>query len=267
MCSLDPNLISVIKGDNAAISWAKAFVACYEAPGGQINQANVLFGQESGEDSEIRALLDDFQNSRSETSEEVSQVETVAGTIFPESIWKGCKGDRSILFERYRRMIPLIKNCPQNRNGTYFSRLVEFPNPKGDPINQLEHVIQTWDIETHRLSALQAGIFNPVSDHSMARQKGFPCLQQVVFHPHGTNGCNGLSVVAFYATQTILEKAYGNYLGLLRLGRFMSNEMGIPFNGVVCIASSLKLSGKPTPKRECKDLYEKIREIIENANE
>ena len=33
---------------------------------------------------------------------------------------------------------------------------------------------------------------------------------------------------AFYATQQIFDKAYGNYLGLTQLGAFMAHEMDIP---------------------------------------
>ena len=31
---------------------------------------------------------------------------------------------------------------------------------------------------------------------------------------------------AFYATQQLFEKAYGNYLGLAQLGSFMAQQMG-----------------------------------------
>jgi hypothetical protein len=34
---------------------------------------------------------------------------------------------------------------------------------------------------------------------------------------------------AFYATQQIVHKGYGNYLGLCRLGAFMAHEMGRRF--------------------------------------
>ena len=32
---------------------------------------------------------------------------------------------------------------------------------------------------------------------------------------------------AFYATQQVIRKGYGNYLGLSLLGRFMAHEMGL----------------------------------------
>ena len=34
-------------------------------------------------------------------------------------------------------------------------------------------------------------------------------------------------MTGFYATQYVVERAYGNYLGLCRLGEFMAHEMGL----------------------------------------
>jgi hypothetical protein len=65
----------------------------------------------------------------------------------------------------------------------------------------------------------------------------------------------------------LAEKAYGNYLGLYRLGEFMAGEMGIKMKEVVCIATALKLSGDPTSinKRACKPVVDAIRAVLENA--
>ena len=88
---------------------------------------------------------------------------------------------------------------------------------------------------------------------------GFPCLQQVVFHTKGSNGSDGLEVVAFYANQLLFEKAYGNYLGLYRLGKFMAGEMGLRLTGVTCIASHLKISNSGTTKGELSPLAEVLK--------
>ena len=71
---------------------------------------------------------------------------------------------------------------------------------------------------------LQAATFDPGRDHVASAQLGFPCLQHVSFVPTAA----GLVVNAFYATQQIFDKAYGNYLGLAQLGAFMAHEMGMP---------------------------------------
>jgi hypothetical protein len=155
-------------------------------------------------------------------------------------------------------MWPYVSKCRQNRHGTYFRRLSSFGT------NQLKAVIETWHSGTHRHSALQSAIFDPAKDHSKARQLGFPCLQQVVFHPKGINGSEGMTVVAFYANQLLVEKAYGNYLGLYRLGKFMAGEMGLRLKGVTCIASNLSL-GKHG-KKECQHLLSEIKRVLSDAN-
>ena len=50
-------------------------------------------------------------------------------------------------------------------------------------------------------------------------------------------GDDSLAVTGFYAKQHMFERAYGNYLGLCHLGRFMAHEMGLTLSQVVCIAT------------------------------
>lgn len=51
-----------------------------------------------------------------------------------------------------------------------------------------------------------------------------------------------MTITGIYATQVLIEKAYGNYLGLYRLGQFMAQSMGLKLMRVVCTASLVKLS-------------------------
>ena len=55
--------------------------------------------------------------------------------------------------------------------------------------------------------------FRSRRDHTKSAQLGFPCMQQVSFVPTR----EGLVTNAFYATQQMFDKAYGNYLGLAQL--------------------------------------------------
>ncbi|MFG3594491.1 hypothetical protein ACFXS9_20745 [Bradyrhizobium sp. RDI18] len=84
---------------------------------------------------------------------------------------------------------------------------------------------------------LQATTFDPGRDHVASAQLGFPCLQQVSFEPTSA----GLVTNAFYATQQIFDKAYGNYLGLAQLGAFMAHEMGMPLARVNVMVGIAKL--------------------------
>ena len=78
---------------------------------------------------------------------------------------------------------------------------------------------------SRRRSKFQATTFDPARDHSATGQLEFPCFQQISF----TFDDGELRLNAFYATQQIARKAYGNYLGLARLGRFVAGEMGLSF--------------------------------------
>lgn len=259
--------INPIRGKNLSEAWAQTFIKCMITPRGIIAPAIVSFDVIEDDNSwqletpEIRQALDSQLAVFGIVSANQSNIETVAGTIFPESIWKRCGGNRDKLFVKYDKMWPFVNKCRLNKHGTYFRRLTSFGETG---INQLKIISDTWHADTHRRSALQAGVFNPAIDHSMARQLGFPCLQQVVFHPEGTNGAEGMIVVAFYANQYLLEKAYGNYLGLYRLGKFMAGEMGLHLRGVTCIASNLSLSKHG--KKECNPLLSIIKQVLSDAN-
>ena len=106
----------------------------------------------------------------------------------------------------------------------YFERMVMYGRgPCGG--NQLEWILSQFNSrKSVRRSMLQATTFDPGRDHVTSAQLGFPCLQQVSFEPTTA----GLVTNAFYATQQIFDKAYGNYLGLAQLGAFMAREMGMP---------------------------------------
>jgi hypothetical protein len=165
---------------------------------------------------------------------------SVANSIFPEALWNPAK-PRNLLYERYWRAYPKIKrSSKQNKRGQYFERLIS-GGPDGDA-NQLEFVLGTFNGSRGRMrrSVLQAVVFDPRRDHLGWARLGFPCLQHVTFAPEG----DGLCVNAFYATQFMFERAYGNYLGLCRLGRFVAHELGLRLNRVTCFAGIAKFDAK-----------------------
>ncbi len=225
----------VITSDNLSIAWAEAFIQILK-PGTapslivQIDTSNGGITEDKG----IRSLLSQALLQRPKCS----TIETVANTIFPNSLWN-LSEPRQRLFERYEAIWPKIKKCRANRNGVYFQRLIAFPDFGDDKTNQLDYIIRTYTCGNHRHSAHQAAIYAPAVDATDQRQRGFPCLQQVAFSIDQKR--NMLMVIAFYPTQGIFEKAYGNYLGLCRLGVFMAHELDMKFGGMQCFASHPRL--------------------------
>ncbi len=127
-------------------------------------------------------------------------------------------------------------------------------------VSQLEHIIQTWHNGNHRQTALQAGLFDPLTDYTNQPVRGFPCLQQVSL---ARCGQSGLSIIGFYATQYVVERAYGNYLGLCRLGRFMAQEMDLSFSQMVCVATPVQLARL---KKSVRELANRVGQIIEDIS-
>ena len=151
---------------------------------------------------------------------------TVANTIFPSSRLLLADGDRHRMFSQYLDDYDWIKAQDRsNRAGTYFGRMIE---PRRDrPEGQLEYAISTF-VKNRAIQRgptairLQVGVYDADRDNRGARPS-FPCLQQLSFVPKG----GVLRVNGFYATQKVMAKGYGNYMGLLRLGSFVAEEMGL----------------------------------------
>lgn len=165
---------------------------------------------------------------------------TVANTIFPASLWTP-DGPRERLYERFRKIYSTLHRQKGNQRGTYFHRLVDYPDaPEGG--NQLECIIKMFRGGVGRRSAFQAAITWPKTDMVASRLLGFPCLQQIAFTPNRKQGT--LAVTGFYGMQYMVERAYGNYLGLARLGNFMAAGMGLQLERMTCIAAVGKIESE-----------------------
>lgn len=246
---------TLIVDNNVSLAWARAFLKVHEE--GDISPLVVVIEDirkdVPPEVQGIREALD----GELEAQRQGLSCQTVANTIFPESLWNPTI-DRNALYDRYRSIYGRVRRHPRNRYGVYFQRLIGFgwDQNQENGVNQLEHIIKTWDAGNRRPTALQAAIFDPKRDHSHQRRRGFPCLQQVAFLPEGKEG---LSVTGLYATHYMFERAYGNYLGLFHLGRFMAHEMGRNLSKLVCISAPARLDGT---KKGLKSLYDQVTAAI-----
>jgi len=207
------------------------------------------------EDGEIRHTLDTLLAVRgNKYSSKVSAL-----TIFPHDAWvrRGRQPVREFSDWYLQHFLPRLQARDQrNRRGTYFERLVRFQgSQKGEDgvlmpghKNQLEHLVAIWRRDrdnggSSRRSALQASIFDPLKDHTGGIMLGFPCLQQVSFT---YDDADQLAVNAYYPTQFIMDRAYGNYLGLCHLGQFMAQEMGLSLVRLNCFIGLPELGNKWT---------------------
>ena len=80
---------------------------------------------------------------------------------------------------------------------------------------------------------------------------------QLAFDPQ-SNG--GLNITGVYVTQYVIDRAYGNVLGLIRLGNFMAHEMGLTLTRVNCVATRAVLGN--VAKRDLKQLAANVRQAV-----
>ena len=247
----------LIDRPNISLAWAEAFQFVNASPGKEAKALTVSFtglNTEIEEMDAIRELLD-----KQLASQGMQSVNTVANTIFPTSLWRFSHGNRNSLYEHYVENLPhYVKMEPhKNQKGTYFSRLIAFNvDPKtglpragvnGTPTgasNQLEFLIQHC-VPKKRRSFLQAAVFDPGRDHSDAAQLGFPCLQHISVVPDFKT--ETLELNAFYATQQLFDKAYGNFLGLARLARFIAGEVYLQLQRVTIFIGVEKMDRRRPP--------------------
>ena len=216
-----------------SVAWGKAFLRVFKS--NEIAPLVVVIeGLDNADPPEVPTIRNTLDAALIAEGNGLSCLQ-VANTLFPASLWNPQR-PRADLYQRYLRIVHRIRKHRGNRYGVYFQRLIAFGTDTETEghINQLEHIICTWNRGNHRRSALQASLVDPRLDHTHQRQRGFPCLQQVAFAPKGDKE---LVVTGFYAKQHIFERAYGNYLGLCHLGRFMAHEMGLTLSQVICIAT------------------------------
>jgi hypothetical protein len=240
-------------------AWAQAFLMFMERQDRKLSpyMVSIVADQDGNpvEDRDLRDALDACLDEMGQQS-----IEVVAKTIFPAAIWRQSKGDRQRMYAYYREYLPDYVAMAPNKNshGLYFARLIGFgmdPKtgeqeehlpaaklPEGG--NQLEFIIKACKPGAQSM-ALQAVIYDPVRDQVKER-RGFPCLQHVTFVRDNDRGT--LSINAFYALQSFFVKAYGNWLGLLRLGAFVASQTNLRFERLNCFAGIQQMRSGCRPK-------------------
>jgi hypothetical protein len=242
-------------------AWAGAFLEMSTPPEHELAPflISIKMGPDGApiEDADMRQSLDKcLEESGFQT------IDKVAKSIFPHPLWNRAKGDRQKLYADYKEFLPDYVAMESSRNayGLYFARLIGYSlnHKTGEEEeylkngklkqsgNQLEFIISALKPKAQRM-ALQASIYDPVRDQTEARRP-FPCLQHIAFVPDFAR--KTLSLNAFYALQLLFVKAYGNWLGLCRLGAFVASqaEPKLRFERLNCYAGIQKMTADSRPK-------------------
>lgn len=238
----------VIEESNLSVAWTVALDKIVKSRGNEITPL-LLTLTNFNESIKTREVLDS-----SLQKDDFGSIQTVSETIFPNSIYHLYEQDRFAFYKQYLDNLPRMKAIEKsNRRGTYFERLIAYDG-RDKKINQLEIIISSIKSKSvKRRSKLQASIFDPDVDHTKGAFQGFPCLQHISFC---VSENRGLVLNSFYAIQYLYRRAYGNWLGLINLGKFIANEVQLNFERFNCYIGVEKLDKLTKP--QAKNLLKEI---------
>lgn len=240
----------LVSGTDISTAWLESAVFLAEEPHWRTSNLIVVTTDALTERPAVRRQLDQFYSNVAK--ENTPEIETVAGTIFLESFYQPHAPDpQQHLYDLERKIRPIVRRHPQNRRGTYFERLVAWPDVNGEDYNQIKAVIRNLQAAQsagqRNGNRFELALYHPVKD---PYPFGFPCLSHISL----TLREGKLDMSALYRNQYFITRAYGNYLGLARLLRFLAVESGFDTGELVCIAANAQLDTDRATKTQVREL-------------
>jgi thymidylate synthase len=237
----------MIVASNVSEAWADAlFFLLEDAPGRRAVNLNIRIEEPTEEDPQIRSFVD-----RLLSDLKMQDADTVANTIFPAE-WGLDFPEPAELAADYREHYPMIKSMG-NPRGTYFGRLVAYPgSEKGETIDQL-----TYNVDKLRTGKKKGRLYKSTYEFNVYSaaldrkpQRGFPCLAHVGLHLDGEDRLHG---TALYRSHDVVEKGYGNYLGLGGLLAYVAQASDLEFGELEVIAGGAFFEASARAVRERRD--------------
>jgi hypothetical protein len=249
-------MADLIQRDGLSQAWIAAMELMLSRDGKGVN-LNVAFQADVPDalavTAEVDAFIEDHDLRHSDGN--LLTVGTVANTIFPVALYHAHLGDLAAprLYENYELSMRMHRRRRWDKE-TYFNRLVAYPvggladigdhrlNPDGT-WNQLDYYVDRLRTqrETLRLSSsYELGVSHPIDAELRVqapfkdkRMTSFPCLSHVSL----TLVDDRVHMNATYRNQTFITRAYGNYVGLASLLRFIATETGAQPGEVQVVAT------------------------------
>ncbi len=213
--------------------WLQGTAAVLAARGRHINHLFIRMRQPLPEVEAIRtafdALLVEFDH---------QPIDEVRNTIFPVETAEDTDGPAELAAD-YVEHYDFIKRLG-SEHGTYFGRVVAHPRAGGEAGPQLEHTIEKLERAKtgKRWKAIyEVNIYSEEHDRNIKR--GFPCMSHLAFQLDGER----VDCLATYRSHDMIKKAYGNYLGLAELQRYVADQSGFEPGELSVLAGHAAIEG------------------------
>ena len=271
-------------------AWLRALEQAVISPKGRVAHLLITATEPGLEIPCIRRRIDGELVRADEQS-----VETVAETIFPRSLYPDPGIDWSpdlspdqrqaidqaadVLYDSYLSILPILRTVHRNRMGTYFSRMISWPGKDRGGTNQLARVIDrlrrvrcngnatenTIDVDLSADCLDEANLLEGAQTCAAndRRTRGFPCLVHLDF-----SLLNGeLNCAAIYRHHYLIEKAYGNFVGLSRLMQFLCQQSGSQMGELVVLAGVADCQGLKRSRKLVADIRQALNGTIWEASQ
>lgn len=165
----------------------------------------------------------------------------VANTIFPQATLDRHGPDA--YYDVYRkRILPRMKKMTRDW-GRYFDRLTEWRKVQGtkiSTINPLGDLVRFMreQVSSHRTyrNVYEMTIYDPARDAGKVSNR--QCLSFLSFK---LSDDNGLMLTAVYRNHAYIARGLGNFIGLARLQRFISDQTGAGMGSLTCISTHAQI--------------------------
>jgi hypothetical protein len=185
------------------------------------------------------AVVDDFLNGCDKS------VESVANTIFPAGLYYRYGAPE--FFDVFRDKVLKKVRRTGRWSGYYFERMMQYPVPAGQPLNQLwDIVLRIRDENVRTLNKFELSLFDPARDVD-ASPYGGQCLSFLSFKLL-PGACKKLALTAMYRNHFYIEKLLGNLIGLGRLMAFVAREGGVGVGALTVLSTHAEVD-KPGGSR------------------
>lgn len=179
-------------------------------------------------------LVDTFLRGRGK-----KPIETVANTIFPASLYHRHGAPK--FFDRFRdNVLPSVRRSA-DWSGYYFERMMQLPQPHGDPINQLWEIVgRIRDPDVRALNKFELSVFDPARDVDRSPYGG-QCMSFASMKLIDQGGARRLGVTVLYRNHFYIEKLLGNIIGLGRLMSFVAKEGGVETGSLTIVSTHAQI--------------------------